>query len=509
MKFSRIIAVSLLCLALGAGTASARGDTLTVAAPSDAKTLDPHGTPESGSHNVMKQIYESLVTYNDKQEIVPLLAEKWEVIEDNKAHKFYLKKGVKFHNGEELKADDVLFTFQRATSPSGAAIHAFSNYIDPKGLEVVDDHTIIVRTKQPMGSSFLASMNHPWSSILNRKAVEQFGKDYGMNPVGTGKFKFDSWSKGDRITMTRFDGYHGEKAGITKLIIRTVIEAASRTIELESGAVDLAIELPTVDVRRLQENKALNAVLQPGQMTFHLGMDMVNKKPYNDIRVRQAMNMAVNRAGIVKAVFKGYAEQASGPISSAIKYNKVKATPVSKMDLEKAKQLLKEAGYPNGFKSEILTADRTDYINIATVLQENFRRIGIDCEIKVFEWGTYIDAIKTPGHAPYVMPWWGGAPALDPFFLYGPQFHSVSAGQTNRAFLKDPEIDALLDKGAELNDGPEREAVYGKVWDRLNELLPWVCIAYPNSIAAMDKTLKGVRLSPGLISHYGNAYFEK
>lgn len=509
MSFLRTLALSLVCLALTTGTALAKGDTLTIAAPSDAKTLDPHGTPESSSHSVMKQIYEALVTYDDNQNIVPLLAEKWEALEGNYGYKFTLKKGVKFHNGEELKADDVLFSFQRATGPNAGAIHALSSYIDPKGLEVLDDYTVVVRTKQPMGSSFLASMNHPWASILNRKAVEQFGKDYGMNPVGTGKFKFDSWSKGDRITLTAFDGYHAEKAKIKKIVLRTVIEAASRTIELESGAVDLAVEVPTIDVKRLQENKNLVTILQPSQMIFHLGMDTLHKKPYNDVRVRQALNLAVNRAGIVKAVFKGYAEAASGPISSAIKYSKAKTTPVPKVDIAKAKQLLAEAGYPNGFKTELLTADRTDYINIATVLQENFRHIGVECEIKVFEWGTYIDAIRTPGHAPYVMAWWGGAPALDPFFFYGPQFHSVAAGQTNRAFLKDPEIDALLDKGASLSDGPEREAVYGKVWDKLNELAPWASIAAPTAIAVMDKTLKGVRPSPGLIQYYGNAYFTK
>ncbi len=501
-----IMSVCCALLILGTGTAWAKGDTLTVAVPSDAKTLDPHVTTDSSSHTAMRQVYESLVMFNDKDELVPVLAEKWEVQDNGKAYKFYLRKGVKFHNGEEMTADDVVFSFERACGP-GSALRALSGYIAPKGIEKVDAHTIILRTTQPMGSAFLASMNHPWASIMNRKAVEAAGKDYGMKPVGTGKFKFDSWVKGDRITFTRNEGYWGEKAKLAKLVLRTVVEGASRTIELESGAVDITQDLAAIDINRIKDNKKLQVVAQPGQRLFLMGFDTTSK-PFDDVRVRRAINMMVNRQGIVKAVYKGYAEVATGPTSSAVLYNKTKETPAPVANAAEGKKLLAEAGYPNGFKMELLTADRHDFMGISTIIQADLAKIGITLEIKVFEWGTFIDAIKKPGHAPFIMNWWGGAPALDPFFYLTPPFYSTAPPNTNRFFYKNPTLDALLDKGAALNDGPERKAVYGEAWDILNRDLPWASLVTPSIMRGMVKELRGVHFTPSFIIYYGNAYFE-
>lgn len=497
--------ICALMVCLGPAGAWAKGDTLIVANPADAKILDPHMTTESASNTVMRNIYQSLVQFDANGELEPVLCEKWERIDGG--FKFYLKKGVKFHNGEEMTADDVVFTFKRATSP-GTALKALAGYIDPNGIEKVDDYTVILKTTQPMGSAFLASMNHPWASILSKKAVETHGKEYGMNPVGTGKFKFSSWDKGDRIILERFDDYHGEKAKLKKIILRVVIEANSRTIELESGAVDAIQDLPYVDIKRIEDDKNLRVDIKPGQRLFHIGVD-TTLKPYDDVRVRQAMNMAINRAGIVKVVFKGYGEVATGPTSSAVLYNKTKETPAPPIDIAGAKKLLAEAGHPNGFKAQLLIADRADFVNIATVVQENLRKIGIDLEIKVYEWGSFIDVIKQPGHQPYIMNWWGGAPALDPFFFMNPPFHSTSPPISNRFFYKNPELDELLDKGVALSDGPERQEIYGKAWDILNRDLPWISLVTPVNVRGLSKSLKGITYTPSFIIYYGDAYFEE
>ncbi len=501
--------VSCVCLLLGVAPAMAKGDTLIVASPADAKTLDPHSTMDSPSQNAMKQIYECLVSYDDaKQTVVPSLAERWDVLEGKKGYKFYLKKGVKFHNGQEMKASDVVFSFKRATGPEGAGIHFLSNYVDPKGLEAVDDYTVIIRTKQPLGSAFLASMNHPWAAIMPQKAVEAGGRDYHMHPIGTGKFKFVSWAKGDRITFERFDNYHGEKAKLKKIVIRTVIEPSSRMIELESGAVDVALELQAVDVNRLKGDPAKKLIIKTGQAVGTVIYDVVNSKPYSDPRVRKALGMVVDRQGMVKAVFKGYAEVATGPISSAVKYNKVKESPVPKVDIEGAKKLLAEAGFPDGFKAVFMAADRADYYNVAVVLQDNFRKIGVDMEIKVLEWGAFQEAAQQPGHPPVNVFWWAGAPVLDPYFFYSALL-STNAGKANRAFLQDPQIDAMLNKGAELDDGPERAKLYSDLWDKVADIAPWTYLVTPYYLAAMDKNLEGLDLGPSLVNYYGNAYFKK
>lgn len=501
--------IALMCMALlvcSVGSAWAKGDTLTVIMPSDAKTLDPHMSPESASNGAMHQIYESLVKINTKGEVIPALCEKWEMTPDGREYTFYLHKGVKFHNGEEMTADDVIFSFNRATAP-GSPLRSLSGYMDPAGIKKIDDYTVSVRTTMPIGSAFLASMNHPWASIVNKKVVEAGGKDYGMNPVGTGKFKFVSWAKGDRIVYERFDDYWGEKAKIKNFILRTVVEGSSRTIELESGAADVVQDLPAVDLKRISENNKLKLVNEAGQRTYYLGFD-VTSKPYDDVRVRQAISMVVNRKGIVRSVYKGNAEPCISPISSAILYSLAKDLPIPAVDVEGAKKLMAEAGYEKGFSMELLSADRTDFVGIATILQSDLAKINIKADIKVYEWGAYIDVIKKEGHPPFIMNWWGGAPALDPFFLMTPTFHSTSPNSTNRFYYKNPELDALLDQGAALNDGPERAGVYAKAQEIIMKDLPWVSIAAPKITRGVVKELRGVHFTPSYMVYYGDAYFE-
>jgi len=489
--------------------ARAKGDALVVAAFADAKNLDPQTLTDSVSQHINRQIYEPLVSVNAKGELVPRLAESWTVAEDGKTYIFTLKKGVKFHNNEEMTADDVVFTFKRAKSSAGAGTHGLSFAIDPDSIKKIDEYTVAIGAFTKMGSVFLMAFNHPWASILSKKAVERYGNDYGMNPVGTGRFKFASWEKGDKVTLERWEGYYGKPATLKRMVFRAVVETVNRTIELESGAVDMALELPEVDLPRLKANKdvAVHAFL--GQSVNFLAFD-VTAKPYDDWRVREAMNIVVDRPGILKAVFKGYGEIATGPLTSAVKYSKAKLTQDPPRDIAKAKKLLAEAGYPNGFKGKMLTPDRPFITNMLVVLQANFKEIGLDMEIQVYEMGSFYDVIRQQGHQPYAHGWWQGSPAPDPYFFLGPQFHSSMIGGTNRAFVKDAKVDELLGKGAILNDGPEREAVYHAVWDRINEIRPWIPIVNHLQFYATAKNLKGADFEPilGMNTDLTQCYFE-
>ena len=508
-QFLRVLCLAVVILCVQAPAAFAKGDTLTIAMAASSRTFDPIVTPDAFNHCIMNQLYECLVGFNAKGELIPLLAEKWDISPDGKTFTFYLRKGVKFHNGEELKADDVIFTFQRATGPEGGGVRAFSSYINPAGLKKIDDYTVAVTTTIPMPATFLQSLTHVWSAPVSKKAVEQYGKDYGMNPVGAGRFRVAKILLGDRVIFERFDDYYGEKAKMKTLIMRTIVEASSRTIELESGAVDLIMDPAATDISRIEANPRLKVIKRSGCRLNMLGFD-VTTPPYNDMRVRQALNYAVDRRGIVQVVYRGFAEPAAGPVSSAIKYSRQETSPIVEADIAKAKGLLKEAGFPNGFKGNILTPDRTDMIRVATVLQENFAKIGVQMEVKVIEWGTFLEVQRTKNHDPYVNTWWGSPPALDAFFLMTPSFHSGAippAGQTNRFYYKNPEVDALLDKGASMLDGPEREAVYSKLWDILNGELPWLSIATPYAMFGASKELEGVNYNAGTIQNFTTAYF--
>ena len=500
----KILFFAACCTMLAFSPALAKGDTLNVGVQAAFKTMDPHMTTDAVQHELILQINETLVRLDKDSNVEPLLAERWELLPDKVSYKFYLKKGVTFHNGDAMTADDVVYSFTRALGPTAGAIKVFSSVV--ASVEKVDDYTVILKAARPMGEPFLLSLGHPWASILSAKATEAAGKDYGQNPMGTGRFKFNNWVVGSSVTLDRFDGYHAEKAKLKTVIFRTIVESSSRTIELESGAVDMIFDAPPTDISRMKDNPRLTVVSVPSCRLYYIGFD-VTKAPYDNPKVRQAINLAINREGLAKIVFRGFAEPARGPVTSAIRYNKYDAVPPIKQNIAKAKELLKEAGFPDGFKGSFVIADRSDHTGLSTILQANLKEIGVDMKIETIEWGAFLDVIRQKGHEPFLQNWWGAAPAMDPYFLMAP-FHSTAIGGSNRMFFKNKEVDDLLDLGMTLMNGPERQEVYGKVWDILNDQLPWINMVQMQQLYAHDKTLKGIDYAPSFLNYLGNAYFE-
>lgn len=210
----------------------------------DAKNLDPQNSVDTYSFCLTNQIYETLYTVDGKtRKLVPVLAESVYILDD-KTYRFHLKKGVKFHNGEELTADDVVFSLKRATSPQSVFAGSKGRYIDPDGFKIEDKYTVVVKTRTPFGG-FLESMKHPYASILNKKAVEEAGSNYSMHPVGTGAFKLIKWTKGEKLELERFEDYHGTKPVYKKLTFLIIPDDSNRVIALETGKVDLIYAVPT------------------------------------------------------------------------------------------------------------------------------------------------------------------------------------------------------------------------------------------------------------------------
>lgn len=496
--------ISLLC-----GPASAVGDTLVIAQTGDAKSFDPHQMPDNVSCHAMAQVYENLITANDAGEIVPQLAEKYEQI-DELSYKFYLRKGVRFHNGEELKAGDVKFTFDRATSPVGKPLHMVVARIDAAKTEIVDDYTIIIRSKTP-DASFLAAMTHMGGcAILNEKAVGAAGADYGNNPVGTGPYRLEKWARGDRITLTRFDGYWGEKPAIKNVVLRVVGEQTNRMIELETGGVDIAYTIPPIDLPRFDGNSKLKLVRTPNQMTLYLGLNL-RMKPLDDLRVRQALTMAVNRDAIVKAVFRGIGTPARGPIAAGIKYFD-NSLPPYEYNVAKAAELLAEAGYPKGFKATMIVNDAKERVDVATVLQSMFKEIGVEIDIQVMEWGAFLDQVDLKQHAMFVFGWNAAAIPDPDYSLYNP-FHSSEItegpGGRNRACFANSEVDALLVKGRLVPDGPEREGIYHQIQQKIREQSPWIFIQNGELLIGTRSYVKGFAPKANSYHRLAGVYFEE
>ena len=203
-----------------------------------------------------------------------------------------LFRSVKFHNGEELKAEDVKFSLERATTDLGAHIKTYSQDLD--NVEVLDDYTVVLHLKK-VNFPFFASLAHSWGSIVNKKEVEAQGENYGTpagTAVGTGPFKFVSWQKSDRYTLERFDDYWDEKVKFKTLVLRSIPEPTARTVGLETGEVDIAYPIINNDISRIEENEALVLQRKPLASTTYMGFN-TTKKPFDDPRVRSAFSMAL------------------------------------------------------------------------------------------------------------------------------------------------------------------------------------------------------------------------
>lgn len=464
-------------------------DALVVATAYDAKSLDPDAVNDVASSNVMTQIYGTLVQMNDKGEVVPMLAESFKQIDDV-TYEFKLKKGVKFHNGEEMKASDVKFSFTRAAK--AAPIAHIMGDIDTDSFKMADDYTISFKIKHPC-TGFLPSLVHTGGSILSEKAVTSAGDKYAMNPIGTGPFKFVSWTKGDRVELEKFNDYYGDKPKFSKMTIRVIPEPTNRTIELESGGVDLAYEISTNDIKRIQDNEKLQLMRVVDNSTQYLGFNN-QKKPFNDVRVRQAISSAINTKSVVETVWKGVGKVAVGPIGPNVKYSD-KSLQVHEYNVEKAKALLKEAGVANGFKTTIWTNEKKERVDMATIIQSQLKEVGIDAEIKILEWGAYLDGLSKGEQDMFIIGW--TCQTADPDMAVYAPLHSSKAGSGgNYSLFKNDKVDELIMQGRTMKDSPERENVYKEIQREVKDQAPWIFLANGEQVVGASKNIKGFKPSP-------------
>ncbi|EEX47894.1 ABC transporter substrate-binding protein [Jonquetella anthropi] len=486
-------------MCLFAGAAWAKGDTLTVANIYDAKSLDPVASNDVASAGVCIHIYDNLLTITNDNKLVPQLATKWEQI-DPKTFKFYLRQGVKFHNGEPFTANDVVYTVNRAKSDVGAAMKQYTDPID--SVEKIDDYTVVFHLKYPY-TPFVMTLTHMWGGIVNKKAVEAAGDSYGMNPVGTGAFKFVSWAKNDRITLERNDDYWGDKPAYKTLVMRSISEDNSRTIALESGDVDIAYQISPMDIQRVEENPDLEIHRVNTTSITYLGMNC-SKKPLDDVRVRQAIWYALDVPTIHDAAWHGVGSIPKSAISPEILYSATDL-PQYTLNVEKAKELLKEAGVQLPLHIELWTNELQQRQDMAQMIQAYLKAVDIQVDIKVLEWGAYLSGLTEKKHDMYILGWSASVPDPD-VAVYGVL---ASKGPSNYTYFSDPTLDELLEKGRQLPSGDERQATYHKAQEEIHKQAPWVYLHLSEDAQGAQKYVKNFFPSPISYTRLTGVTFEE
>lgn len=462
---------------------------IVLALGSDIKSLDPHKSNDGPSILTWHLMFNTLVNLDvEKRQVVPALAERWET-PDPKTVRFHIRKGVKFHDGSPLTARDVEFSIKRLLDPATKSPAAYLlNVIDT--IKADDDYTVTVTTKDPF-APILYHFTHPAASIVPEAVVKAKGEDFARSPVGTGPFKFVSYAKGDRVEFERNPDYWDGAPVPEKVTIRIIPEPSTQVAELESGGVHLAFNVPPQEVSRLRENKDLEVLAVMGWgvqgLIFNLERD-----PFKDVRVRQALNYALDKEAIVKHVEYGLGEPAAQILSPVVFGYNANLKPYPH-DPAKAKQLLAEAGYPNGFETKILVWNMERFVRFAEAVQAQLAEVGVKAKLDVIEFGTALEMAYKGDFDITLMQW--GTTTLDGDYSMYALMHSDSWGpEGNWGHYRNPEVDGLIMKARTSPDVKVREEAYQKASELILQDAPWIFSHHPMTAYAKRAALKDVKV---------------
>lgn len=470
-------------------------DSLTIAIWSNPQTLDPTNVTLQPDQHIINAIFDTLVwPVDEKGEYAPRLCTSYE-FKDDVTWIFHLRDDVYFHNGEKLTADDVVFSLQRDIVSNGNK-SSFSGF-DPETTKALDANTVQIGFSYPNVAA-LAYLSSPRGGIVCKKAFEEMGEDaFKTNPVGSGMFKFVSFESGDRVVLERNENYWGQKPLYKNLYFRVITEDSVRAMEVQSGGVDIAMKVAASDFDNLKLDPNLVCIAGKGvtQSSFQFN---AQQERFSDIRIRQAMNYALDMPSIVKAVYGDYAEAASSLFASSVLYYK-KEGPIVQ-DKEKAKQLVAEAGYPDGFSCEITLPQESDMLAIAEICQAQWEECNIHVTITVMEQVALREA-NTKGLNEFVRASFFCSTA-DPS-----QCMMVWGSNWNGGLrVRDPHVDELLQKGLAATDATERAAVYAELQDYCWNMYQCINLAVPMNLCVTTGKLQNFVLPTGYITYYNGFY---
>ncbi len=463
-------------------------DTLKVAIGIDLDTVDPHGQTTTVVFNVVRHVYETLVWYDDKGNVIPWLAERWEISPDGLVYTFYLRKGVKFHDGSEFDAYTVKANVDRWVDPTVRV--PLRGQLPIMKAEVVDKYTVKIYFKEPYAPALRAIASY--LLITSSKIIEKYGNKTITEAIGTGPYKFVSWEKGKRVVLEVNEGYWGEKPYIKRIEWLIIPDATTRVAALLAKDVDFAYNLPPTDIDRVKA-AGLQLVMPASNRIMFIAM--LPKGPLADPKVRQALNYAVDKKAIIDHVLYGLGIDSKAPLPSHF-FGYAEMSPYE-YNIDKAKKLLAEAGYPQGFKITLLhpTGRYLQDKQVAEAVQAYLSKIGVQVELRTMDWPSFVAEIRKPLEEKtfdMVLLGWGPLVADAHFTLHG-QFHSKQAPPAGlaAAHYSNPEVDALLEQAArELNEA-KRIELYRKAIEIIWRDAPWIFLYVQKWFYGAAADLKG------------------
>lgn len=504
LKKILIVLASMILLFTGCGEkngAKKVKEELIIAQDGESKSLDIHQGNDGFSLRANRLIYSRLVEADENMQIHPGLAESWQQLDD-RTMQFKLRKGIKFHNGDDFTAEDVKFSFERMmNSPRIAFVLPPIERID-----VVDDYTVNIVTKTPFGP-LLAHLSHPALGMVSKKLLTENPEALKEKPIGTESYKFKEWIYGDKLVLEKNeDFYDKNERGLKYIIFKNVVEASNRAIGLETGEIDIATPISSVDEENIKNNPKLQLLTKPSISYTYIGMNMT-KAPLNDIRVRKAINYAIDKQAIIDVILNGNGKIATSPIAPGV-FGFTDKTKNYEYNVEKAKELMKEAGYENGFTTSILVFSGEANTQTAEIVQAYLKEIGIDLKIEIVEVSAYWDMTERGVHNLFLGSW-GVVTGDADYGLYAMYHSSAKGGAGNRDFYENEKVDELLDKAKTEIDPETRKKLYEEAQILIVNDAPDVMLYNRNLTVGAQKYIKGLGIHPVTLYNFATVYIEE
>ncbi|HEX4262155.1 MAG TPA: ABC transporter substrate-binding protein [Acetobacteraceae bacterium] len=475
-----------------AGLAEAQNasGTMTVGVPATLTTLDPANANDTLSQSVARLLLEGLLGFDKDMKVIPLLAESYEASEDAKEFTFHLRKGIKFQDGTPFDASAVKVNFERVADPSNH-LKRQSLLATLDHVEVVDPYTAKCVLRQPFGA-FIPTIAHPALQLLSPAALKKYGAQIGRNPVGTGPFRFVRWSP-DTLEVAAHPNYWQKGLPHMKSVtVRSNPEDGPRIAMLQAGEAQFIYPVPAPMVKLVQNSPKLALVDDPSIIVNYVAMN-VTKKPYSDLRVRQALNHAIDKQAFIKIVFNGYAK----PLLSAQppKVTFYAEQPAYDYDPKKARALLAAAGYKDGFETTIWASTQTQSIQAMQFIQQQFAAVGIKVNVVPLESGVLDSRIWSVQKAEdsKLELYYGGwsSSTGDADWALRPLFWSKGGPPTlyNVGYYSNPDVDRDLEGALQTADPAKRGTLYADAQKRIVADAAWVFLVVQDVLAGRDKRL--------------------
>ncbi|MCL6388421.1 glutathione ABC transporter substrate-binding protein GsiB [Pectobacterium carotovorum] len=478
-----------------------------IAVGSTFTSLDPYDANDSLSQTVAKSFYQGLFGFDKDMKLVNVLADSYDASPDGLTYTVKLHPGVKFHDGSAFNAAAVKVNLDRASNPDNR-LKRYNLFKMIDKTEAVDDLTVKITLKTPF-SAFVNNLAHPAAVMISPAALKQYGKEIGFHPVGTGPYRFVAWNQTDFVKVEKFNGYW--KAGLPKLdsiTWRPVVDNNTRAALLQTGEAQFAYPIPFEQAKVLEKNDKLALVASPSILHRYISMN-VTQKPFDNPKVREALNYAINKEALIKVAFSGYATPAEGPLPSSIDYS-VKYHPWP-YDPAKARELLKEAGYPDGFTTTLWSShNHSTAQKVLQFTQQQLAQVGVKVQVTAMDAGQRAaevegKGVKETGVRLFYTGWSASTGEAD--WALSPLFATASwpPAQFNTAFYSNPQVDADLATALKTTDRTEKQKLYKDAQDKIWADAPWIFLATERLVSANSKKLTGFYVMPDTLFSFEEA----